>query len=76
MAGRIANEEQDAIFHPYPSESEAQTTKVAGKDATKLDPPIVKDEATSSASTSKKKKKKKAKKKSSVGYQFLFEVGN
>jgi hypothetical protein len=78
MAGRIANEEQDAIFRPYPSASEAQkseTNKVAGKDVTQLKPPIVKDKASSSGSAhaaSKKKKKKKPKKKSSVGYQFLF----
>lgn len=80
MAGRIADEEQDAIFRPYPNTSEAQrsqTTKEGGKNVTKLEPPIVEDKATSSASaqatsTKKKKKKKRPKKKSSVGYQLLL----
>jgi hypothetical protein len=79
MAGRIASEEQDAIFRPYPKASDAQeseTTKVVGKDVTKLKPPIVKDKTNSSGSTqATSKKKKKPKKKSSVGYHFLFEVG-
>jgi len=79
MAGKIAIEEQDAVFHPYPEASdvqESETTKVVGKDVTKLKPPIVKDKTNSSGSTQvTSKKKKKPKKKSSVGYHFLFEVG-
>lgn len=75
MAGRIANEEQDAIFRPYSHASDAhnpESTKVAGKDVTKLKPPIVKDTAKSGGSTpATSKKKKKPKKKSSVGYQSL-----
>lgn len=81
MAGKIALEEQDAIFYPYPSASDArgsETTEVVGKDVTKLKPPVGKDKANSSVSThaTSKKKKKKPKKKSSVGYQFLFDVGD
>ena len=84
MAGKIASEDQEAVFRPFPKASDAQnpeTTEVVGKDATKLKPPIVKDTVTSSGSTpatSKKKKKKKKKKpeESSVGCQFLFEAGD
>ena len=81
MAGRIATAEQDAIFRPYPNASDAhksETTKVAGKDVTKLKPPIVENSTNSSGSAhaTSKKKKKKPKKKSSVGYQFLFEVAD
>jgi hypothetical protein len=82
MAGRVVNEEQDAIFHPYPKTGGAQKSeisKVVGDDVTKLKPPIVEDKGNSSGSThttSKKKKKKKPKKESSVCYQYLFGVGD
>jgi hypothetical protein len=80
MAGRVANEEQGAIFRPYSGSTEAQkaeAAKVAGKDATALEPPIGEDMVDSSGpvqGTSKKKKKRK--KKPSVSNYVLSLVGD
>jgi hypothetical protein len=80
MAGRVMNEEQDAIFRPYSKTGGAQKSeisKVVGGDVTKLKPPIVEDKGNGSGSThTTSKKKKKPKKKSSVRYQYLFGVGD
>ncbi len=83
MAGRVVNEEQHAIFRPYPNAGDAQISEAGNavsEDVIKFKPPIVEDKGNTSGSThatsKKKKKKKKPKKKSSVRYQFLFAIGD
>lgn len=75
MAGRVANDELDATFHPYSKLNEPQKrdpTKAAGDDVTTLKHPVVQDLADGRGSArSVSRKGKKARKNSNVCCHLL-----